>query len=197
MLPFLGKLEGKSSGDWKLMTEIPKGALPRGNTPAHLPWRVAASVAFSAIAGELLTHLLVRHLADWLVHVISLCVLVLVFMLLFRRSLHRQAERAAKEAGAENLLSTEIDNRRRAEHMLRERTQLLDTLVQTSPVGIIVHDENRVVTVANPSFCEIFGYSPEECLGRKVEELIVQPGAEDAFLTNIQRIAEGAVFQGS
>ena len=46
------------------------------------------------------------------------------------------------EAGAEQLLSAEIDNRRRAENMLRERTQLLDTLIQTSPVGIIVHDRS-------------------------------------------------------
>jgi PAS domain S-box-containing protein len=71
---------------------------------------------------------------------------------------------------------------RRTEHMLRERTQLLDTLIQTSPVGIIVHDQHRVATLANPAFCEIFGYTEAECIGRRVEELIVQPSAEEAFL---------------
>ena len=53
------------------------------------------------------------------------------------------------------------------------------------------------MTLANPAFCEIFGYTEQECLGRRIEELIVQPGAEPLFLANIQRIAEGAVFQGS
>ena len=71
----------------------------------------------------------------------------------------RRTERAALEDGAEHLLSAEIDNRRRTEHMLRERTELLDTLIQTSPVGIIVHNQYRVVTLANPAFCEIFGYT--------------------------------------
>ena len=107
-------------------------------------------------------------------------------MLLFAWSFRRRTERVAIEAGA-----------RRTEHMLRERTELLDTLILTSPVGIIVHDQDRLVTLANPAFCEIFGYTEQECVGRKVEELIVQPGAEEAFLSNIRHIADGAVFHGS
>ena len=179
------------------MSKNPDGALlPRQNADDHLSWRFAAIVTFAAAIGELLTHLLVQHLNGWSVHVLSFGAIVLVSMLLFGWSLRRRTERVAMEAGAEQLLSAEIDNRRRAEYMLRERTQLLDTLIQTSPVGIIVHDPYRVVTLANPAFCEIFGYTEPECLGRRLEELIVQPGAERVFLSNIERIAEGAVFQG-
>jgi two-component system sensor histidine kinase/response regulator len=160
-------------------------------------WYVAAIVVSVAAIGELLAHLLVERMAGWLIHAISFGALTLVSVLLLIASRRRRSERVALEAGAEHLLSTEIDSRRRAEHMLRERTQLLDTLIQTSPVGIIVHDQHRVVTMANPAFCEIFGYTEQDCLGRRLEELIVQAGAEEVFLANIQRIADGAVLHGS
>ncbi len=176
------------------MTKNRDGVL---NAQDHLPWRFAAIVVFGVAVSELLTHLLLQHLAGWLVHAISFGALILMSALLFSWSQHRRTERVALQTGAEQLLSAEIDNRRRTEHMLRERTQLLDTLIQTSPVGVIVHDPQRVVTLANPAFCEIFGYTEQECIGRRLEELIVQPGAEPAFLANIQRIADGAVLQGS
>jgi two-component system, sensor histidine kinase and response regulator len=172
-------------------------SLPRDNVQDHLSWRFAAIVAFGVAIGELLTSVVVQHLAGWVTDVISVVALILVSILLYVWSQRRRTERVAMEAGAEHLLSAEIDNRRRTEHMLQERTELLDTLIQTSPVGIIVHDQYRVVTLANPAFCEIFGYTERECIGRRLEELIVQPGAEAAFLSNIQRIAGGAVLQGS
>ncbi len=158
----------------------------RQSAQDYTPWRFAALVTFAAALGDLLSHLFLHHRAEWLDHAISFGALTLVSLLLFAWSFRRRTERVAIEAGA-----------RRTEHMLQERTQLLDTLIQTSPVGIIVHDQDRVVTLANPAFCEIFGYAQQECVGRKVEELIVQPGAEEAFLANIRHIAEGAVFHGS
>ncbi|HTB20771.1 MAG TPA: response regulator [Bryobacteraceae bacterium] len=177
------------------MTQNPDGALspdtasrelPRQNAQDRLPWRFAAFVTFAAGILDFVTHLVLQHRAEWLDHAISFGALALVSLLLFAWSFRRRSERIAQEAEA-----------RRTENMLRERTQLLDTLIQTSPVGIIVHDPQRVVTLANPAFCEIFGYTEQECVGRRLEELIVQPGAELAFLANIQRIADGAVLQGS
>ena len=183
------------------MSKNPDGArlpvLPRQKAQDDLPWRFGAIVTFGVAVGELLTNVVIQHLAGWVVHAISFAALSVVAALLFAWSGRRRTERAALEDGAEHLLSAEIDNRRRTEHMLRERTELLDTLIQTSPVGIIVHNQYRVVTLANPAFCEIFGYTEKECIGRKLEELIVQEGAEEAFLANIQRIAEGAVLQGA
>jgi two-component system, sensor histidine kinase and response regulator len=180
------------------MTKTTDGAASRGQSASeHLPWRFAAVVVFGVAVSELLTHLLLQQMAGWLVHSVSFGAATLVSVLLFYWFLGRRTERVALQAGAEQILSAEIDNRRRTELMLRERTQLLDTLIQTSPVGIIVHDTGRVVTLANPAFCEIFGYTEQECIGRRLEELIVQPGAEPAFLANIQRIAEGAVLLGA
>ena len=171
--------------------------MPRQNGRSEPLWHFAAIVASAAAIGELLIHPLVPHLSGWLTHAISIGALTVVSVLLFAWSQRRRTAQAAIEAGAEHLLSAEIDNRRRTEHMLQERTELLDTLIQSSPVGIIVHDQHRLVTMANPAFCEIFDYTEQECVGRRLEELIVQPGAQEAFLANIQRIADGAVFHGS
>jgi two-component system sensor histidine kinase/response regulator len=178
------------------MPKNTEGAVLAQNGQAHLPWRFAAMVAFGAGVSELLTHLLLQHLPEWLVHTISLGVLILISVLLFSWFQYRRTERDALEAGAEQMLSAEIDNRRRTEQTLQERTELLDTLIQTSPMGIVVHDRRRVVTLANPAFCEIFGYDEKECLGQKIENLIVQPDVEPVFLANVQRVAEGAVLQG-
>ena len=180
------------------MAKNPQGpSSARRNVQEHPLWRFAAIVLFAAALSELATHHLpVLSQGGWWMHAISFGALALVSVVLWFWTRRRRWERDAMEAGAEDLLSAEIDNRRRTEHMLRERTELLDTLIQTSPVGIIVHDQNLLVTLANPAFCEIFGYTEQECLGQRLEKLIVQPGAQEVFLANIQRIADGAVFQG-
>jgi two-component system, sensor histidine kinase and response regulator len=181
------------------LTNIADGAVSPTNQDGqrHLTWRLAAIITLGAALSELLSDLLLQHLAGWQAHTISFAVLGLIAVLLFRWSRLRRTEHVLLKAGAEHLLSAEIDNRRRTEHVLQERTNLLDTLIQTSPVGIIVHDPHRVVTLANPAFCDIFGYTEQECVGQRLEELIVQPGAEETFLANIQRIADGAVLQGA
>jgi two-component system, sensor histidine kinase and response regulator len=172
------------------------GWLSRSNVSQQPLWRLAAIIAFATVLGELMSHELIQHVPGWFSYAISFASLCMAVLLLLVMSRRRRSEQVAR-AGAEHRLSAEIDNHRRTEHMLQERTELLDTLIQTSPVGVIVHDQHRVVTMANPAFCEIFGYTQDECAGRKLEELIVQPGAEERFLENIQRIAEGAVFHGS
>jgi two-component system sensor histidine kinase/response regulator len=178
-----------------MMTKNPEGALlPRQNAQGHLSWRFAAIVTFAGAIAELLPHLLLQHLAGWLVHAISFGALILVSVLLFRWLLGRRQERAAKNNGAD-ILSAEIDHRHRAELMLQERSQLLDTLIQSNPVGIVAYDQNRAVTLVNPAFCETFGYTEQECVGRKLEELIVPPGAEQDFLAYIQRTADCAISQ--
>src|SRR5208282_5652233 len=98
------------------MNKNPDGALlPRQSAQDRLPWRFAAIVAVAVAIVELLTHLLVRHLPDWLTHIISFGLLVLVSALLITWLLRRRTDRVA-------LAGTE--------HLLRERTQVLDALIQ-------------------------------------------------------------------
>lgn len=159
--------------------------------------RLAAICLFGAVVYESLSRFWLASLSAWPIHLASTGVTVVGAVLLFRCSLWRRAQFLALKAVADQVFSAEVVSRGRAEHLLQERTHLLDTLIQTSPVGIIVHDERRKVTLANPAFCEIFGYAQEECIGRLVEELIVPPGAERGFEENVERIAKGTVLHGA
>jgi PAS domain S-box-containing protein len=123
--------------------------------------------------------------------------LVLAVLLLLAICLYR-ARRAAESAsharaGSEQALSLEVDSRRRAEEILEARTVLLDTLIQTSPIAILMHDENRFVTNVNPAFCETFGYTREECVGRKMEQLFVHLAGEEVYRDNLRQIQDGVV----
>ena len=159
--------------------------------------RIAAISLFGAVAYELLSRFWLPSLSVWPFQLASIVVAIVAGILLFRCSLRQRTQFLALKAVAEDVLSAEVASRGRAEHLLQERTHLLDTLIQTSPIGIIVHDERRKVTLANPAFCEIFGYAQEECIGRLLEGLIVPPGTEPAFLENIDRIAKGIVLHGA
>jgi two-component system sensor histidine kinase/response regulator len=81
--------------------------------------------------------------------------------------------------------------------LLEERTHLLETIIRENPAGIVVHDWQRNVALVNPAFCEMFGFTENECLGRKLEELIVPPCDENAFFQNMQLVAEGVPFGGA
>ncbi len=123
---------------------------------------------------------------------IVLAILLLQTFWLRRARLAAESASHARE-GSEKALSIEADSRRRAEQILETRTVLLDTLIQTSPIGILMHDEDRKVMIVNPAFCETFGYVREYCIGRKLEDLVLYPGGEEVFWDNYRQIREGAV----
>ncbi|MGH9793233.1 MAG: PAS domain S-box protein [Candidatus Acidiferrales bacterium] len=69
----------------------------------------------------------------------------------------------------------DISERKRAEHELKQRSAYLDSLIQKSPLGIIVLDPHHRVQLSNPAFQKLFGFSEAEVRGRNVDELIVGP----------------------
>jgi PAS domain S-box-containing protein len=159
--------------------------------------RLAAIGLFGAVGYESLSRFWLPSVSVWQIHLAANCVAIVAAVLLFRCSLRRRTQFLALKAVADQVLSAEVASRGRAEQLLQQRTHLLDTLIHTSPVGIIVHDQRRKVTLANPAFCEVFGYTEDECIGRLLEDLIVPPGAERAFLENIDQIANGTVLHGA
>jgi PAS domain S-box-containing protein len=52
------------------------------------------------------------------------------------------------------------------------RTQYFESLLEISPVAIVMADLDGLVTAWNPSAEELFGYSEREALGRPIDELI-------------------------
>ena len=75
---------------------------------------------------------------------------------------------------------TDITERKQAETaLLQSAEQLtaqkaqLDQLFQQSPEGVVLLDvEDRIVRI-NPEFTRIFGYAPDEAIGRLINDLIV------------------------
>jgi PAS domain S-box-containing protein len=55
----------------------------------------------------------------------------------------------------------------------RRRLDELESLVEISPVAIVVMDRDERVTGWNPAAAELFGYSPQEAIGRLVEDLVL------------------------
>jgi len=93
-------------------------------------------------------------------------------------------------AWADNLM------RRLTEKMLPKDANLLDALIQASPAGIAVADLNHKIVLINPAFSRIFGYTPEECVGRMINDLIVPPEAQASFQNNARLVLGGSTVLG-
>jgi PAS domain S-box-containing protein len=57
---------------------------------------------------------------------------------------------------------------------IRRRTQYFESLVEISPVAVVVMDTEERVTGWNPAAAELFGYTPEEAVGRPIDELVLR-----------------------
>lgn len=68
---------------------------------------------------------------------------------------------------------TDISDRKLAESALRDSEQRFKALVEQSLVGIYVIDEEKLLYV-NPRFCEIYGYSLEELVGKSFYDIIAE-----------------------
>jgi PAS domain S-box-containing protein len=49
------------------------------------------------------------------------------------------------------------------------------SLFNSSPEATLYHDkEGRIINI-NPRFTELFGYTPEEMIGKKIDEGVIYP----------------------
>ncbi|MCE7859964.1 MAG: PAS domain S-box protein [Chloroflexi bacterium CFX2] len=70
----------------------------------------------------------------------------------------------------------DISARVKAEREIMEQKELLDGLMQQSPIAMVINDTQKRITVVNPAFERMFGYSQEETIGKSLEELLSLPG---------------------
>ena len=61
----------------------------------------------------------------------------------------------------------------------RRRLAELESLVENTPVAVIVMDSDERVTDWNPAAAELFGYSAEEALGRPIDDLVLGDAGRD------------------
>jgi PAS domain S-box-containing protein len=73
----------------------------------------------------------------------------------------------------EQELRIEIAERKHAEQDLQRQTEHLNGLFELAPEAVIVTDERFRVQRVNKQFTHIFGYTPEEAIGRFLQDLVV------------------------
>ena len=66
-----------------------------------------------------------------------------------------------------------------AEEGYRKQKQYFESLVEISPVAVVTMDRDQTVSGWNPAAARLFGYTPEEAIGRTIDSLIV-PGRSRA-----------------
>ena len=86
---------------------------------------------------------------------------------------------------------SDITNQKRLEAKLKLQTAKLEGLLDVAPEGIAVLDESQNVTRINPEFCRLFGYAPEEVLGRFLYDLIIPEDQKQGGPGCIQKLYSG------
>jgi PAS domain S-box-containing protein len=86
-------------------------------------------------------------------------------------------------------LQKENAERKWAEEGMQRQKAHLDQLFELAPGSIVLVDANNEITRMNREFTRVFGYSPEEALGRKLHELVVPDDQRSGFDENMSRLA--------
>jgi diguanylate cyclase (GGDEF)-like protein/PAS domain S-box-containing protein len=69
----------------------------------------------------------------------------------------------------------DITRRKKAEKKLRKARKMFTSLFNSSPEATLYHDkEGRIINI-NPRFTELFGYTLEEMIGKKIDEGMIYP----------------------
>jgi len=82
-----------------------------------------------------------------------------------------------------------VNERRRAEDALREKNQMLESIINSSPAAIIVLNAELDVTLWNPESERLFGWSREEVLGKPYP--IVPDEFRDEFMSHVRDLNVG------
>ncbi|HEY4818353.1 MAG TPA: PAS domain S-box protein [Candidatus Acidoferrum sp.] len=87
-----------------------------------------------------------------------------------------------------NELEFEVEERRRAEASLLERTVFLNTLVASSPIALMVVGLDGRAELVNPAFESLFGYSQQAAMGKNARDLVAPGNLGDEVETNISEV---------
>lgn len=80
-------------------------------------------------------------------------------------------------------VSRDISDRKRMEENLRVQKTFLEQLIQSAPEAIAITDPDYTIRQINLEFTRVFGYTPEEAVGRRLGALIVPPDKETESTT--------------
>ncbi|HZH16635.1 MAG TPA: PAS domain S-box protein [Archangium sp.] len=86
-------------------------------------------------------------------------------------------------------ISADITERLRTESVLRETSERLNAILDTAVDSIITIDDQGIILGVNAATTYIFGYAPEEMVGRNISMLMPEPdqSRHDTYLKNYLR----------
>ncbi|MDY6878851.1 MAG: PAS domain S-box protein [Thermodesulfobacteriota bacterium] len=91
-------------------------------------------------------------------------------------------------------LEMEIENHRLAEEALIESEQRYRGVFDSAVDGMLITDLDTIILDANPSYCQMLGYSKEELIGRKVLDH-VHPDFHDSVIEFTRQVKETGKIQ--
>ncbi|HLF29124.1 MAG TPA: PAS domain S-box protein [Anaerolineae bacterium] len=91
-------------------------------------------------------------------------------------------------------MTQDITESKRAEAQLREKEQEYRGIFEATSDGLVINDLDGFVVEANPAFCAMHGYTPEEMIGRHPATFI-HPDYRSVFAEYMQAIKAGGHFE--
>ncbi len=79
-----------------------------------------------------------------------------------------------KVIGSRGLIR-DITDRKNAERAIAEQKDLLDSLLQQSPLAMVINTKDGKINRVNPAFETLFEYTQEEVLGKELDEILSTP----------------------
>ncbi|MDW8466002.1 MAG: ATP-binding protein [Chloroherpetonaceae bacterium] len=73
---------------------------------------------------------------------------------------------------------------------VRQSEQRLRTIIDSTPLGIVITNEDTIIEYANQAYCEIYGYLPEELIGKSFT-IVVPPEKKDFWIDLHQKYLDG------
>jgi PAS domain S-box-containing protein len=87
--------------------------------------------------------------------------------------------------------TTDIEDRKRAEEELKKQTAHLDELFELAPHAVVLVDSEVRVMRVNQEFTRMFGYTPEEVVGRSLEDLVAPEERISEYKNNARMLSSG------
>jgi PAS domain S-box-containing protein len=96
---------------------------------------------------------------------------------------------------ANEQLTREIEERKRAGAELRESEERYRTVLEANPDPVVVYDMEGKVNYFNPAFTRVFGWSLAERLGKKMDVFVPEENWQETNIM-ISRVLAGESFSG-
>ncbi|MDH3892533.1 MAG: PAS domain S-box protein [candidate division Zixibacteria bacterium] len=100
------------------------------------------------------------------------------------RYIHTQADREFDDHGNLTYIwgfSQDVTDRFKAEEALKESEEKYRTLLETNPYGFQVIDVSGRITLSNPAYQKMLGYTEEELQGKSIMDLLDTDEARDSL----------------